>query len=97
MGLRTIETLNKKAGALYQAGRLTEALATFDRVAKLAPNRSFAYANRGIVLKDLKRWDEALASADKAVSLQPDDANSWNIRSAVLWDMNANLPKSRAA
>jgi len=87
MGLRTIETLNKKAGALYQAGRLTEALATFDRVAKLAPNRSFAYANRCVVLKDLKRWDEALASADKAVSLQPDDANSWNIRSAVLWDM----------
>jgi protein O-GlcNAc transferase len=82
-----INVLSDRAIALYQAGRLGEALANFERVLKLAPNLGAAHANRGLVLRDMTRLDEALVSVDKAISLQPDYADAWNIRSAVLRDM----------
>lgn len=41
------------------------------------------YANRGVVLQELERWDEALASYDRALVLRPDHME-WHLnRSAV--------------
>jgi predicted O-linked N-acetylglucosamine transferase (SPINDLY family) len=77
-----------RAVALYQKGRLAEALANFERALKFSPNLAAAHAYRSLVLRDLRRPAEALASIDKAISLQPDYADAWNIRSAVLRDMN---------
>ncbi len=76
-----------QAFALWRAGRLEEALAKFERFAKLMPNLSSVHAHRGLLLKQLNRLDEALISVEKAISLQPDYADAWNIHGAVLWDM----------
>ena len=87
MNSPNVKALCDKAVTFYQAGRLDQALASYDRALRVAPTLGPAYANRSLVLKDMKRLDEALASADKSIALDPGYADAWNIRSAVLWDM----------
>jgi tetratricopeptide (TPR) repeat protein len=49
----------------------------------LAARRDYAeaYANRGVTLYDLKRFDEALVSYDQAIGLQPDYADAHFFKS----------------
>ena len=44
----------------------------YENALALKPDYADAYANRGNILKDLKRLDEALASYESAIALNPD-------------------------
>jgi tetratricopeptide (TPR) repeat protein len=59
--------------AVVQAalGKREKAIASYDRAIALRPNDAALFSNRGVVLKDLKRFDEALASFDRALAIEP--------------------------
>lgn len=57
-----------------QAGKLSEALNSFETVIKLDPDQPRACANRAAVLLDLGRTAEALADLAAARARHPDDA-----------------------
>jgi tetratricopeptide (TPR) repeat protein len=52
-------------------GKREKAIASYDRAISLRPNDAALFSNRGVVLKDLKRFDEALASFDRALAIDP--------------------------
>ena len=47
------------------------AIKCYKNALAIKPDYSDAYANRGNVLKDLKRMDEALSSYESAIALSP--------------------------
>jgi tetratricopeptide (TPR) repeat protein len=59
--------------AVVQAslGQREKAIASYDRAISLRPNDAALFSNRGVVLKDLKRFGEALASFDRALAIEP--------------------------
>jgi tetratricopeptide (TPR) repeat protein len=70
--------------ALQQAGRLEEALASFDRALALKSDIADLHNNRAVVLTALGRPAEALESYSRAVALKPDYAQAYNNRGALL-------------
>ena len=62
----------------------------------LRPNFAEALSNRGITLKELKRFEEALASYDRALTLRPDYAEAHNSLGVVLLQLG-HLSQARAA
>lgn len=58
-----------------------QALACFEKAAKLAPDQALHWFNLGAVLRFLGRMGEAEAAYDKAIHLSPDDAEAWLNRS----------------
>jgi protein O-GlcNAc transferase len=69
---------------LQQTGRLTEALAAFERAAWIRPDDVAAHFNRGVVLERQGRLEQALAAYDEAVRLKPDFAQAHFGRGIVL-------------
>ncbi|WP_019500562.1 tetratricopeptide repeat protein [Pseudanabaena sp. PCC 6802] len=63
---------------------IKEALASYDKAIQLKPDFAEAWSNRGVALRELKRYEEALASFDKALQIQPNAANSWYARGLSL-------------
>jgi tetratricopeptide (TPR) repeat protein len=59
--------------AVVQAtlGKREKAIASYDRAISLRPNDAALFSNRGVVLKDMRRFDEALASFDRALAIEP--------------------------
>ena len=79
--------------AVVQAalGKREKAIASYDRAISLRPNDAALFSNRGVVLKDMKRFDEALASFDRALAIEPRFAaahvNRGNaLRALERWD-----------
>lgn len=70
--------------AQMQAGRLADALITFDEIVAAQPDNGSAYNNRGIVLARLQRHREALASFDRAIALKPDFPEALRNRGSAL-------------
>src|SRR5688572_9746480 len=54
------------------------------KAVRLNPQSAEAPANRGNVLRELKRFDEALTSYDQALTLRPDYPNALNGRGIAL-------------
>jgi tetratricopeptide (TPR) repeat protein len=75
--------------ALVQSllGQRELALASFDRALAVQPNHAEALSNRGVTLRDLKRFDEALESYDRALTLRPDHAEALSNRGLTLHDL----------
>ena len=69
------------------AGKLQEALTSYDTALTLRPDHAEVLNNRGNVLQELKRYDEALASYDRALTLRPDDADALNNRGNALCEL----------
>jgi tetratricopeptide (TPR) repeat protein len=68
--------------AVVQAalGKRETAIASYDRAISLRPRDAALFSNRGVVLKDMKRFDEALASFDRALAIEPRMAAAHNNR-----------------
>ena len=68
--------------AVVQAtlGKRDKAIASYDRAISLKPGVAALFSNRGVVLKDMKRFDEALASFDRALAIEPRFAEAHNNR-----------------
>jgi TPR repeat len=62
-------------------------VASYDRAIEIKPDYADAYSNRGIALKDLKRFEEALASYDRAIEIQPDYAEAYSNRGVALQEL----------
>jgi tetratricopeptide (TPR) repeat protein len=60
---------NQLGAALGRAGHHDRALHEFDQAITLAPDYAAAHTNRGLVLKQLKRWREAEEAVRKAIQL----------------------------
>jgi predicted TPR repeat methyltransferase len=76
-----------RGSALLQLGRVDEALASYDKVVKLAPNAAVAYYNRANALNRLHRHDEALHSLKRALRLQPRYTDALSLTGVVLQAM----------
>jgi predicted O-linked N-acetylglucosamine transferase (SPINDLY family) len=57
------------------------------RAIEVNANFPSAYSNRGMALKELKRFDDALASYDKAIALKPDYADALYNRGNTLKEL----------
>ncbi|HTT85234.1 MAG TPA: tetratricopeptide repeat-containing glycosyltransferase family protein [Rhizomicrobium sp.] len=77
-----------KAVQHHSAGRLTDALASYEAAIRLDPKLAAAHGNRGVVLKSFGRPEEALASFGRALKLQPGDANTWYNQGTTLALLN---------
>jgi hypothetical protein len=51
------------------------------------PNLAEAWSNKGVALKELKRFDEAIAQYDKALSLKPDYHEAWTNKGVTLHEL----------
>jgi tetratricopeptide (TPR) repeat protein len=64
---------------------LEGAISAYDRAIEIDPQHAFvAHANRGIVLRDLGRFEEALAVCDRAIEIDPRQAPVHHNRARVL-------------
>ena len=50
----------------------------------LAPNEATGWANKGVVLHSLRRYQEELAALDQALALDPSDTMSWLYKAGAL-------------
>ena len=67
-----------------QRGEHVLAVEHIDSALKNDPHNIFALNNRGLALKELKRFDEALASYDRALVVKPDYAEALVNRGNIL-------------
>jgi len=58
-----------------------------DQATRLDPNNAFAYANKGVALDNLQRYEEALAACDQAIRLDPNNALAYNGKASILIDL----------
>jgi tetratricopeptide (TPR) repeat protein len=68
----------------HLSGRLTEAVAIYDRILLLGPHLAEVHCNRGAALEGLGRLDDADAAYRRALALKPDFADAHNNLGIVL-------------
>ncbi len=61
------------AGLHLQQGRLTEAIALYERVTELAPTFARGFYNLGVACKQAHHLPAAIAAYQRAIALDPDD------------------------
>ncbi|MBI5245276.1 MAG: SUMF1/EgtB/PvdO family nonheme iron enzyme [Elusimicrobia bacterium] len=67
----------KKAAALYQGGRVEDAVREFREAIRIDPNVAEARCNLGVALAKLGKDDEAVAELEAALRIDPKHAASW--------------------
>ncbi len=61
-----------------------EALITFEKGTKIAPQLFIIWYNQGIILRKLERYEDAIASYDQALEIKPEAYEVWNNRGIAL-------------
>lgn len=82
------ESYYKEGQKLYEARKLDEALASFNRAIEQSRDYADAYNSRGVILQELNRLDEALESGCRAISIKPDFMEAHYNCGIVLGDLN---------
>jgi tetratricopeptide (TPR) repeat protein len=72
----------------HQAGRLTEALALYDRILLLKPELAEVHSNRGVALMGLGRLQDAEVAYRQAIALNSNYGDAYNNLGNVLCDLN---------
>src|SRR5262249_55352605 len=68
----------------HKQGKLSEALASFQQLQRLRPNRAEWHNRVGVLLAELGQYEEALACYRQALRLQPDLAEvHYNLGNAL--------------
>lgn len=80
----TILAQFRSAQIHHAEGRLSDALALYDAILQAKPDLKEVYSNRGVVLRDLLRFDEALESFNRAIEIDPALAEAHNNKGYVL-------------
>jgi tetratricopeptide (TPR) repeat protein len=88
---RSFDAVHLLAVVQAALGKREKAIASYDRAISLRSNDAALFSNRGVVLKDMRRFDEALASFDRALAIEPRlagaHANRGNtFRALERWD-----------
>ncbi len=60
----------------------------YDKLIEVNPNDYKAWYGRGVMLKNLGRYEEAIASLDKALEIKPDYYKAWNSRGNALYGLD---------
>ncbi|MCG2583607.1 tetratricopeptide repeat protein [Massilia sp. TS11] len=98
-----LATEPEQADALHLLGVLCtqidqdheQAVTLIDRAIARLPGNATFYANRGISLQHLRRFDAALASYDRAIALKHDYADAWSNRGMILLELK--MPEAALA
>ena len=77
----------KQGDQFFLAGRLKEAINSYDKALKIHPEMADVWNNRGVVLTRLKMFDEAIVSYDRALQIRADYADAWNNRGVSLIEL----------
>ncbi len=77
----------KQADKFFLAGRLKEAINSYNQALKIYPEMADVWNNRGVVLTRLKMYDEAIASYDRALQVRADYPDAWNNRGVSLIEL----------
>ena len=80
--------------ALYEQGRLDEAIAAYNRAIALRPDLAGVQNNLGVALRDQGRPDEAIAAYRRAIALKPDHAEAHNNLGNALWTRAGSTRRS---
>jgi len=91
-----VVSLFTEALRCHQAGRLTEAVALYDRVLLLKPDLPEAHGNRGVALAAAGRLGEAELAHRRAIALKPDFADAYNNLGIVLCERGAHADAEAA-
>jgi protein O-GlcNAc transferase len=86
----------EKGNALYEQGRMEEAIAAYREAVRLKPDYSEAYNNLGSALQAFGRIHEAIDAYREAVRLQPAYATAWSNLGSCL-QVQGNLNDAIAA
>lgn len=73
---------------LREEGKLSEALAKYDRSIQARPQYYGAWHGRGVVLYRLERYEEAVASHERAIALKPNNWRLWGAYGQALEQLN---------
>jgi predicted O-linked N-acetylglucosamine transferase (SPINDLY family) len=76
------------AVSLYQSKKVADSVKYFDLAVSLNPRSLAAQKDRGLVLKELKRFEEALVSFGDAIRIEPDLAELHLNQGIVLRELN---------
>jgi len=79
----------------HAQGDFSGALALYDAIILARPDLEEVHANRGVVLRDMRRFEEALASFNRAIELNPGLAEAYSNRGFVLTELG-HLTKALA-
>jgi len=82
------DTLFDQAVKHHQSGRFAKAVALYDAVIALEPQRTSAHFNRGTALNSLHRANDALLSFDRVTELEPDDGEAHYLKAVLLARLN---------
>ena len=77
----------KQGDKFFLAGRLKQAVNTYNQALKIHPQMADVWNNRGVVLTRLKMFDEAICSYDRALQIRADYADAWNNRGVSLIEL----------
>jgi protein O-GlcNAc transferase len=84
---QTVLTQFRSAQKYHIEGNFAGALALYDSILQAKPNLEEAHANRGVVLRDLQRFEEALQSFDRAIAINPAMAAAYSNKGFALAEM----------
>jgi protein O-GlcNAc transferase len=83
----TILALFRNAQKNHAEGNLADALALYDDIIQAKPDLEEVYSNRGVVLRDLRRFEDALGSFDRAIEINHDLVEAHTNRGFVLTEL----------
>jgi tetratricopeptide (TPR) repeat protein len=72
-----LKALFDQAAAAYSAGRTTEAVAAFQRVAVQAPRHEATWINLGVAWRQLKKPELSIACYRRVLEINPNNAGVW--------------------
>ena len=82
----TAQALSYKGAALFDLGKIKEAVAAYEQAIALDPDFADAHYNLGLALKRLGRLDGAIASYRAAIALKPDLHKAYSNLANILRD-----------
>ncbi len=83
----TILAQFRSAQRNHLEGNLAAALALYDAIIRAKPDLEEVYSNRGVVLRDLRRFEAALESFNRAIEINPALAEAYNNKGFVLIEL----------
>ncbi len=83
----TILALFKSAQEKHAEGNLSDALALYEAIIQAKPDLEEVYSNRGVVFRDLKRFEDALKSFNRAIEINQDLVEAHNNKGFVLTEL----------